>query len=103
MSPIANGPLHAIMQERVAPDMQGRVFTLISAGATAMMPLAMIIAGPVSDWLGIRIWFIFGGSATILGGLLAFANREIVHIEDKKSDQELSGSTESLAISPLAD
>jgi len=102
MSPIANGPLHAILQARVAPDMQGRVFTLISAGATAMMPLAMIIAGPVSDWLGIRIWFIFGGTATILGGLLAFANHEITHIEDKKTDQEFTGFTESEAIPPLA-
>jgi MFS transporter, DHA3 family, macrolide efflux protein len=101
MSPIANGPLHAIMQERVAPEMQGRVFTLISAGASAMMPVAMIIAGPVSDWLGIRIWFIVGGSLTILAGLFAFANREITHIEDKMSDQEMQTSIEPAGISPI--
>jgi len=90
MGPIANGPLHAIMQERVAPEMQGRVFTLISAGATAMMPLAMLIAGPVSDWLGIRIWFIIGGAITILVGILAFTNRDIRGIEEKDNIQEVN-------------
>ncbi len=90
MGPIANGPLHAIMQERVAPEMQGRVFTLISAGATAMMPLAMLIAGPVSDWLGIRIWFIIGGAITILVGILAFTNRDIRGIEENDNIQEVN-------------
>ena len=42
-------PLTAIFQSAIRPDMQGRVFSLISAGATAMMPLSLLIAGPVSD------------------------------------------------------
>ena len=79
--PFANGPLMAIMQSRVAPEMQGRVFTLLESGATAMMPLAMIIAGPVADALGIRTWYVIGGAACILialGGLLV---RPIMQIE----------------------
>jgi len=28
MNPITNGPVHAVLQAVVAPEMQGRVFTL---------------------------------------------------------------------------
>jgi DHA3 family macrolide efflux protein-like MFS transporter len=62
----ANGPLNAIFQSSVAPEMQGRVFSLLGAGATAMMPLSLMIAGPVSDYFGIRFWFILGGAVCIL-------------------------------------
>lgn len=97
MGPIANGPLFAILQARVAPEMQGRVFTLISAGSAAMIPLAMLVAGPVSDWLGIRIWFIVGGAFAIFLGLLGFTNRDIIHIEDQTSLETTSTSSISAA------
>ncbi len=35
MLPITNGPLMAVMQAVVAPDMQGRVFTLMGSVSTA--------------------------------------------------------------------
>lgn len=82
MGPIANGPLHAILQNRVSPEMQGRVFTLISAGATAMMPLAMLIAGPISDWLGIRLWYIAGGIITTTAGIFAFTIPVIRNVKE---------------------
>ncbi len=83
----ANGPLSAIFQSTVAPEMQGRVFSLISAGATAMMPLSLLIAGPVSDWLGIRTWFVFGGVMCILMTILAFFNPVVVNIEQNRQIQ----------------
>ncbi len=83
----ANGPLSAIFQSTIAPDMQGRVFSLISAGATAMMPLSLAIAGPLSDWLGIRTWFVFGGSLCILMTIVAFFIPVIVNIERNRQVQ----------------
>ncbi len=77
----ANGPLSAIFQGTIDPDMQGRVFSLINAGATAMMPLSLLVAGPLSDWLGIRIWFIIGGSICILMTLVSFFIPVIMNIE----------------------
>ena len=38
MNPIANGPLQAIMQSKVAPEMQGRVMGMTSSLCTMMMP-----------------------------------------------------------------
>jgi DHA3 family macrolide efflux protein-like MFS transporter len=83
-SVMANGPIHAIFQSIVAPEMQGRVFSLISAGATAMMPLSLLVAGPVADLLGVRFWYIIGGSICILMTLAAFFIPAIVNIEKTK-------------------
>jgi DHA3 family macrolide efflux protein-like MFS transporter len=70
--PIVNGPLLASVQAAVHPEMQGRVFTLITSGASAMTPLGMIIAGPVSDAFGVQTWFLLGGVVTALMGITGF-------------------------------
>jgi MFS transporter, DHA3 family, macrolide efflux protein len=80
----ANGPLSAIFQANIEPDKQGRVLTLVSAGATAMMPLSLMIAGPVSDWLGIRVWFMIGGISSILMAIVAFMIKPIREIESNR-------------------
>ena len=80
----ANGPIMAIFQAAVAPDMQGRVFSLINAGATAMMPLSLLIAGPVADWLGVRVWYVFGGAVCILMTVAALFIPAIVNIEQNR-------------------
>jgi DHA3 family macrolide efflux protein-like MFS transporter len=84
---IANGPLHAIFQSTIHPDMQGRVFSLISAGATAMMPLSLMVAGPIADWLGVRTWYIFGGSVCVLMILAALFIPTIMNIEENQQSE----------------
>ncbi len=84
---IANGPLHAIFQSAIHPDMQGRVFSLISAGATAMMPISLMVAGPISDWLGVRVWYVFGGSVCVLMTLAALFIPAIMNIEQNKQSE----------------
>jgi MFS transporter, DHA3 family, macrolide efflux protein len=63
-NPIVNGPLFAALQSCVAPQMQGRVFTLLLSAASAMMPIGLIIAGPLADAFGVQTWFIIGGVVT---------------------------------------
>lgn len=79
----ANGPLGAIFQSAVDHDMQGRVFSLVNAGATAMMPLSLMIAGPLSDWLGLRVWYWIGGVLCLVVTIIAFFTPAIIHIEDQ--------------------
>jgi DHA3 family macrolide efflux protein-like MFS transporter len=86
---LANGPIHAIFQSAIAPDMQGRVFSLISAGATAMMPLSLLVAGPVADALGVRFWYIVGGSICILMTLAALFIPAIMNIEQNNQQPEV--------------
>ena len=70
LNPLVNGPLMAVMQAKVEPELQGRVFTLLNAGAGLASPLGLIIAGPVADATNNQLWFILGGIATILTGLV---------------------------------
>jgi DHA3 family macrolide efflux protein-like MFS transporter len=82
MNPITNGPLHAVLQTTVKPEMQGRVMSLINSAATAMTPLSLAVAGPVSDFVGIRTWYIFGGVVCLLMGVGAFFVPAIMDIEN---------------------
>jgi DHA3 family macrolide efflux protein-like MFS transporter len=83
----ANGPLHAIFQAAIDPDMQGRVFALIGAFATAMSPLSLLVAGPVSDLLGVRSWYIFGGITCILMAVAGLLIKPIMNIESNRKVQ----------------
>jgi DHA3 family macrolide efflux protein-like MFS transporter len=80
-NPITNGPLLAVVQSTVEPEMQGRVFTLIQSAATAMMPIGLLIAGPVADYLGVTTWFIVGGAITALMGVAGFFIPALVNFE----------------------
>jgi DHA3 family macrolide efflux protein-like MFS transporter len=80
--PIVNGPLIAVVQAAVEPEMQGRVFTLIASGAAAMSPLGLLIAAPVADYLGIRTWYIVGGVVTVLLAILSFSIPAIIKVEE---------------------
>jgi DHA3 family macrolide efflux protein-like MFS transporter len=84
MIPVANGPIGALMQSIVRPDMQGRVMSLISSGATAISPLGLLIAGPFSDRLGIRVWFWAGGILCVLIAAGAFFVPIIMNVENYK-------------------
>jgi MFS transporter, DHA3 family, macrolide efflux protein len=81
MNPLTNGPLFALLQATVAPNMQGRVFTLVGSAATAMSPLSLIIAGPVADALGLRVWYVAAGIFCAIMGISGFFIPALIHIE----------------------
>jgi len=82
MNPITNGPVFAVMQATVAPEMQGRIFTLLGSLAGAMAPIGLAIAGPLSDALGVRIWFVIGGIACTVLGVVGFFTPSLLYLED---------------------
>jgi DHA3 family macrolide efflux protein-like MFS transporter len=81
MQPITNGPLFAILQSTVAPEMQGRVFSLVQAGATAMTPIGLLIGGPAADRFGVQAWFLLSGAVCVLMALAAFFIPALLNIE----------------------
>ena len=82
MIPIVNGSVGALLQVTVDPDKQGRVFTLVGSAASAMAPIGLILAGPLSDVLGIQTCFVLGGVFCSLAGLAGFRNRALMSLED---------------------
>ena len=84
MNPIANGPLQALMQSRIEPEMQGRVLGLISSLCAMMMPLALLIAAPVAEWVGLQVWYWAGGALVMIVGFLSFFVHEVSELESFK-------------------
>jgi DHA3 family macrolide efflux protein-like MFS transporter len=102
MNPIVNGPIMAIIQATVAPEMQGRVFTLIGSMASAMAPLGLIIAGPVADALGVQSWYVIGGITCALVGVVGFFIPVVMNIEENRKGTEAETVKEPSAAIPVA-
>ncbi|MBN1667282.1 MAG: MFS transporter [Anaerolineales bacterium] len=81
MNPITNGPIFAIVQTTVEPDMQGRVMTLLSSVAGGMSPISLLIAGPLADHFGIQTWFLLGGVVCLLMAIAGLFIPAVMQIE----------------------
>ncbi|HMN30495.1 MAG TPA: MFS transporter [Caldilineaceae bacterium] len=82
MNPLANGPFFAILQSVVAPAIQGRVFTVIMSVSGAMAPLGLLVAGPIADQFGVRLWYLAGGAACLLLVGVMLRSPSIMHLEE---------------------
>jgi DHA3 family macrolide efflux protein-like MFS transporter len=80
-SAVANGCIAAILQATIAPEYQGRVFTLVMSVAGAMTPIGLLLATPVADILGVRAWYLAGGLVCAAMAAAAFFVRPITQIE----------------------
>lgn len=89
MMPMANGPIHALFQSVVAPDMQGRVLSLVSSVAQGMMPLGFLIAGPITDATSYQTWFWVAGILNLLIGLGGFLIPALINIEENHQKTQL--------------
>lgn len=84
MNSMANGPMGALTQTIIRKDMQGRVNGLVHSVATAMAPLGLVIAGPISDLIGIRTWYWIAGVITLVVGIAGFFIPAIMNVEDNR-------------------
>jgi len=78
--------VHAVMQAHVAQGMQGRVFSFMRTGTGLAMPVGLLIAGPVADWIGIQSWFILGGIVMGLSGVVGFLTPAMRDIENQRQE-----------------
>ena len=81
---LTDGPLLAIIQAVVAPEMQGRVMTLLGSLVKLAAPLGLILAGPLSDLVGVRYWFLAAGLVTLLVGAAGLFNPLLLGIEEQR-------------------
>jgi len=80
---LLNGSFMAMLQAKVPFDKQGRVFALISAGVTAMMPAGLLLAGPLADLLGVRAWYLIAGVPMALLTVVFMAMPSVTRIEER--------------------
>jgi DHA3 family macrolide efflux protein-like MFS transporter len=79
--PLVDGPFLAILQTTVPPDMQGRVFGVTFSLLSLSSPLGLLLAGPLSDRLGLPIWYAAAGVLALLLGSVGFLIPALLRIE----------------------
>ncbi len=83
MTTMTMGPFYAMIQTVVEPDMQARVFSLLNSVGSAMVPLGLLVAGPVADRFSIQVWFLFGGLLCILMAVCGLFIPAVMQIESQ--------------------
>ena len=68
--PFINASFQVIFQKKVAPDVQGRVFSLNNAVSSSCLPLAYVVAGPLADKVFEPLMRVNGPLAGSIGKLI---------------------------------
>jgi DHA3 family macrolide efflux protein-like MFS transporter len=100
---MTDGPLMAVLQANVAPEMQGRVFTLLVSAVKIASPLSLLIAGPVADALGVRVWYWVAGVGSLLLGVIGCFIPAIINLEKNNNGRAATEvETPAPVVSPVA-
>ncbi len=83
MTTMTMGPFYAMIQTIVEPDMQARIFSLLNSVGSAMVPIGLMVAGPVADRFSIQVWFLFGGLLCILMAICGLFIPAVMQIESR--------------------
>ena len=84
MIPLVDGPIMAILQANVAPEIQARVLTLLNSVLSISSPLGLALAGPVADWLGLQAWYLAAGALLGLTAMAFYLTPAIRNIEENR-------------------
>lgn len=67
-----NVPLMAHIQATVAPKMMGKVFSLLTTAMMLATPFGLLLAGPISEAIGVDRWFACSGLLMAATGVVCF-------------------------------
>lgn len=76
--PFYNTPFTVMLQEKVEPDYMGRVFSVFTMISTSVMPLAMLVFGPIADYVRIEQLLLITGALMLLESLLMTRSRVLI-------------------------
>lgn len=86
--PFYNGPVTALMQERIAPEYLGRVFGLYSSAASLAMPVGLLISGAFADGIGVNRWFLITGILIVFISVLCLIIPSVKNIDNNSIDNK---------------
>ncbi len=96
--PFAHAPLTTVIQERVPPQMQGRVLSLLGSALGLAGPIGLVFAGPLADVLGVRTIYVAGGVGIVLLALAGFASRTLMGLEQSAPPSHLAAADASTSV-----
>ncbi len=86
--PVYGTPSMVFLQERVDPDYMGRVFGIMTMISTGLMPLGMLLFGPMADQITIE-WLLLGTGLVMLFLTISFArNPSLLAVGLQKKEEE---------------
>jgi len=71
-----------IGQATVPPEMQGRVFSLVTGVSQAAAPLGLLAAGPFADRFGVQAWWLLSSGLIFLTGMAALFTPSLMRIDE---------------------
>jgi len=101
MASLSNGSFGPLLQTKVPPEVQGRVFMLLSSLTIAMMPIGLFLSAPIADHFGTQVSYIVGGSACLIIGLLGLMDKRVSTLDLQKEGGVMLDEGELEAESPI--
>ncbi|WP_426754714.1 MFS transporter [Myxococcus sp. Y35] len=93
--PLYHTPATVMLQERVEPTYLGRVLSVMTMLSTALMPMAMLLFGPLAEMVSIERLLQVTGMLMVFFGLLTSLHRRLMSFGEPKQtpaeSQELAG------------
>lgn len=86
--PLVNTPAIVMLQERVDTQYMGRVFSVISMVNGAVMPLGMMLFGPLSDSVPIELLLMLTGVLTIAIAIAALTDKTLRAVGLPKAQEQ---------------
>ena len=77
-TPIFSTPGNVLLQEKISEDYLGRVFGIMGMISTSMMPIGMLIFGPIADLIKIEWLMIATGILMIVLAILMAQNKVLI-------------------------
>ncbi|MDL2261740.1 MFS transporter [Methanimicrococcus sp. OttesenSCG-928-J09] len=74
--PFVNSPITSLIQEKIEPEMQGRVFSMMQIVFTFLAPLAMLFFGPLADIVPVQTLVVYCGIGIILTAIAIVFNKK---------------------------
>lgn len=88
MMPLFNTPSTVMLQEKVEGDYLGRVFGILTMISSVMMPMGMLVFGPIADVIPIE-WLLIGtGALMFVQAFFLMGNKALVEAGKPAAPQQ---------------
>lgn len=72
-APCYNAPITVTIQEKVIPQMHGRIFSFMQIATSCALPLGMVLFGPLADIFRVQSLLIASGTVVVVISSLVYA------------------------------
>jgi DHA3 family macrolide efflux protein-like MFS transporter len=76
--PLFNTPFTVLLQQKVEPDFLGRVFGVLSMISSSLMPLSMLVYGPLADAIKIEWMLLVSGFLMLILSFFMLRNKVLL-------------------------